>query len=84
MKYANEILKEIEDRGTVDNTNYIIDDGWEDYIRRRKFTNKILNYLLTFLLKRAKVVYREYWTSKQIQYASKFGKLSSGHRTGKG
>ena len=66
MKYANEILKEIEDRGTVDNTNYIIDDGWEDYIRRRKFTNKILNYLLTFLLKRAKVVYREYWTSKQI------------------
>jgi hypothetical protein len=28
--------------------------------------NKILNYLLTFLLKRAKVVYREYWTSKQI------------------
>ena len=66
MKYADEILKEIEDKGTVDNTNYIIDDGWEDYIRRRKFTNKILNYLLTFLLKRAKVVYREYWTSKQI------------------
>ena len=28
--------------------------------------NKILNYLFTFLLKRAKVVYREYWTSKQI------------------
>lgn len=28
--------------------------------------NKILNYLLTFLLKRIKVVYREYWTSKQI------------------
>ena len=28
--------------------------------------NKILNYLLTFLLRRAKVVYREYWTSKQI------------------
>ena len=28
--------------------------------------NKILNYLLTFLLKHAKVVYREYWTSKQI------------------
>ena len=28
--------------------------------------NKILNYLLTFLLKRAKVIYIEYWTSKQI------------------
>lgn len=28
--------------------------------------NKILNHLLTFLLKRAKVVYREYWTSGQI------------------
>ena len=28
--------------------------------------NKILNYLLIFLLKRVKVVYREYWTSKQI------------------
>jgi hypothetical protein len=28
--------------------------------------NKILNYILTFLLKRAKVVYREYWTSKQV------------------
>lgn len=66
MKYADEILKEIEERGTVDTTNYIIDDGWEDYIRKRKFTDKILNYILTFLLKRAKVVYREYWTSKQI------------------
>ena len=66
MKYADEILKEIEERGTVDNTDYMVDDSWEDYIRNRKFTNKILNYLLTVLLKRAKVVYREYWTSKQI------------------
>lgn len=28
--------------------------------------NKFLNYILTFLLKHIKVVYREYWTSKQI------------------
>ena len=28
--------------------------------------NKFLNYLLTLLLERVKVVYREYWTSKQI------------------
>lgn len=28
--------------------------------------NKILNHLLIFLLKRAKVVYRKYFTSKQI------------------
>ena len=30
--------------------------------------NKFLNYLLTMLLQRAKVVYREYWTSKQISH----------------
>ena len=28
--------------------------------------NKISRTILTFLLKRAKVVYREIWTSKQI------------------
>lgn len=28
--------------------------------------NKISRTMLTFLLKRAKVVYREIWTSKQI------------------
>lgn len=28
--------------------------------------NKFLNYLLTLLLKRAKVVYRDIWTNKQV------------------
>jgi hypothetical protein len=28
--------------------------------------DKFLNYILTLLLKRVKVVYRKYWTSKQI------------------
>lgn len=35
MKYAEEILKDIENRGIIDTTDYLIDDGWEDYIRRR-------------------------------------------------
>ena len=33
MKYAKEIIKEIENRGTIDTDDYLIDDGWEDYIR---------------------------------------------------
>lgn len=36
MKYAEEIVKEIEERGPIDTTGCIVDknDDWEDYIRR--------------------------------------------------
>lgn len=33
MRYAEEIVKEIESRKKFDTNNCIIDDGWEDYIR---------------------------------------------------
>lgn len=35
MKYAKEIIKEIENRGTIDKTGCSTDenDAWEDYIR---------------------------------------------------
>ena len=38
MKYAEEIAKEIKERGPIDTTGYIVDknDAWEDYIRGKE------------------------------------------------
>ena len=35
MKYAEEIAKEIKERGPIDTTGYMVDkdDAWENYIR---------------------------------------------------
>ena len=33
MKYAEDIVKEIEERGQIDTDNCVADDAWEDYIR---------------------------------------------------
>ncbi len=38
MKYAEEIVKEIEERSPIDTTSCIVDkdDAWEDYIRGKE------------------------------------------------
>jgi len=38
MKYAEEIIKEIENRETINTDNYLIDedDAWENYIRGKR------------------------------------------------
>lgn len=40
MKYAEEIAKEIKERGPIDTTGYIVDkdDAWENYIRGKGST----------------------------------------------
>jgi len=36
MKYAEEIIKEIKNRETIDTDDYLTDDGWEEYIRGKE------------------------------------------------
>jgi hypothetical protein len=40
MKYAEDIVKEIEERGPIDTTGCIVDkdDAWEKFMRGQKIT----------------------------------------------
>ena len=33
MKTANDIVKEIKDRGSINTEEYMVDESWEEYMR---------------------------------------------------
>lgn len=67
MKYAKEIIKEIENRGIINTDDYFIDDDWEDYIRGKRGTMRtILDYIFCFIIKRLPPCKLEKWMIRQL------------------